>query len=95
MTKDDGESSRDGVAAVEVSDVVQAVLGIIERECTNLYRACALLDCLRVAAMYDYEEELEPGDVAYVVRGLVSDVLHALDRVALQKAAHQSPPEPP
>ena len=54
---------------------MQAVLEIINRECMNLYRACALLDCLRVAAMHDgYEEEVETGDVAYVARGLVSDV---------------------
>jgi hypothetical protein len=95
-TKDDGESSRDSATVVEQTVAMQVVFEIIERECTNLYRACALLDCLRVAAMYDdYHEEVEPGDVAYVARGLVSDVLHALDRVELQKAARQRPPEPP
>ena len=68
---------------------------IIERQRRNLQRACALLDCLRVAAMYDDEEGIEPGDVAYVVRGLVDSVVNALDRVELRKAAHQRPPEPP
>jgi hypothetical protein len=78
-TKDDGE---------------QSVSEIIERERRNLQRACALLDCLRIAAMYDYEEEIDPGDVAYVVRGLVSTAVNALDRVELRKAARQHPPEP-
>jgi hypothetical protein len=92
MTKDDGGSSRAG----DKPEAMQAVLAIINRECMNLYRACALLDCLRVAAMHDgYEKEVETGDVAYVARGLVSDVLNALDRVELQKAARQRPPEPP
>lgn len=67
----------------------------IERERRNLQRACALLDCLRVAAMYDHEEEIEPGDVAHVVRGLVSSAVNALDCVELRKAARQHPPEPP
>jgi hypothetical protein len=92
MTKDDGGSSRAG----EQPEAMQAVLAIINRECMNLYRACALLDCLRVAAMHHgYEKEVEAGDVAYVARGLVSDVLNALDRVELQKAARERPPEPP
>ena len=91
MTKDDGGSSRAGEP-----EAMHAVLAIINRECTNLYRACALLDCLRVAAMHPgYEKEVETGDVAYVARGLVSDVLNALDRVELLKAARQRPPEPP
>ena len=34
---------------------------IIERARRNLQRACALLDCLRVAAMYGDQEEIEPG----------------------------------
>jgi hypothetical protein len=68
---------------------------IIERERRSLQRACALLDCLRVAAMYDYEEGIEPGDVAYVVRGLVSSAVDALDCVELRKAAREHPPEPP
>ena len=79
-TKDDGE---------------QSVSEIIERERRNLQRACALLDCLRIASMYDEEEEVDPGDVAYVVRGLVSETVNALDRVELQQAARQHPPEPP
>jgi len=83
MTKDDRESLSDGATE------------IIERERRNLQRACALLDCLRVAAMYDDEEGIEPGDVAYVVRGLVNDALNALDRVELRRAARQHPPEPP
>jgi hypothetical protein len=65
------------------------------RERRNLQRACALLDCLRIAAMYDEEEEIDPGDVAYVVRGLVSETVNALDRVELRRAARQHPPEPP
>ena len=81
--KDDGELLSNGAAE------------IIERERRNLQRACALLDCLRVAAMYDHEEGIEPGDVAYVVRGLVNDALNALDRVELRRAARQHPPEPP
>jgi hypothetical protein len=81
--KDDGELLSDGAAEV------------IERERRNLQRACALLDCLRVAAMYDYEEGIEPGDVAYVVRGLVSGAVNALDRVELRRAAREHPPEPP
>ena len=68
---------------------------IIERERRNLQRACALLDCLRVAAMYDHEEKIEAGDVAYVVRGLVSSAVNALDCVELRRAARQHPPEPP
>ena len=68
---------------------------IIERERRNLQRACALLDCLRVASMYDDEEGIEPGDVAYVVRGLVSSAVNALDCVELRKAAREHPPEPP
>jgi hypothetical protein len=79
-TKDDGD---------------QNVSKIMERERRNLQRACALLDCLRVAVMYDYEEEIDPGDVAYVVRGLISDTVNALDRVELRKAAREHPPEPP
>jgi hypothetical protein len=82
-TKDDGELLRDGAAE------------IIERERRNLQRACALLDCLRVASMYDHKEELEPGDVAHVVRGLVGSTLNALDCVELRKAAREHPPEPP
>lgn len=81
--KDDGEPLSDRAAE------------IIERERRNLQRACALLDCLRVAAMYDYEEGIEPGDVAYVVRGLVSSAVNALDRVELRRAAREHPPEPP
>jgi hypothetical protein len=81
--KDDGEPLSDGARE------------IIERERRNLQRACALLDCLRLAAMYDYEEETEPGDVAYVVRGLVSSAVDALDCVELRRAARQHPPEPP
>ena len=57
--------------------------------------ACALLDCLRVAVMYDDEEEIDAGDVAYVVRGLASDSVNALDCVELRRAARQHPPEPP
>jgi hypothetical protein len=68
---------------------------IIERERRNLQRACALLDCLRIAAMYDNEKDIDPGDVAYVVRGLVSSAMNALDRVELRRAARQHPPEPP
>lgn len=68
---------------------------IIERERRNLQRACALLDCLRVAVMYDYEKEIDPGDVAYVVRGLVRETVNALDRVELRRVARQHPPEPP
>jgi hypothetical protein len=71
------------------------VVEIIERERRNLQRARALLDCLRIAAMYDYEEEVEPWDVAYVVSGLVNGAVNALDLVELQKAARQHPPEPP
>lgn len=81
--KDDGEPLSDSAAE------------IIERERRNLQRACALLDCLRVAATYDHEEEIEPGDVACVVRGLVSSAVNALDCVELRKAARQHPPEPP
>jgi hypothetical protein len=79
-TKDDGE---------------QSVSEIIERERRNLQRACALLDCLRIAVMYDYQQEIDPGDVAYVVRGLVSDSVNALDCVELRRAARQQPSEPP
>jgi hypothetical protein len=71
------------------------VAQIIERERRNLQRACALLDCLRVAAMYDHEAEIEPGDVAYVVSGLVSSAVNALDCVELRRATRQHPPEPP
>jgi hypothetical protein len=71
------------------------VAEIIERERRTLQRACALLDCLRIAALYDHEEEIEPGDVAYVVSGLVSSAVTALDRVELRRAARQHPPEPP
>jgi hypothetical protein len=81
--KDDGGLLSDGAAE------------IIERERRSLQRACALLDCLRLAAMYGDEEEIEPGDVAYVVRGLVSSVVNALDCVELRRAARQHPPEPP
>lgn len=81
--KDDSEPLSDGATE------------IIERERRNLQRACALLDCLRLAAMYDYEEETEPGDVAYVVRGLVSSAVDALDCVELRRASRQHPPEPP
>ena len=81
--KDDGGPLSDG--AVE----------IIERERRNLQRAAALLDCLRVAAMYACGQEIEPGDVAYVVWGLVSSAVNALDCVELQKAAREHPPEPP
>lgn len=68
---------------------------IIERERRNLQRAYALLDCLRVAVMYDEEQEIDAGDVAYVVRGLVSDGVNALDCVELRRAARQHSPEPP
>jgi len=51
VTKDDGQSG---------------VSEIIERERRNLQRACAPLRCLRIAAMYDDEKEIDPGDVAYV-----------------------------
>lgn len=68
---------------------------IIERERRKLQRACALLDCLRVASMYDEEEEIDAGDVAYVVRGLVSRAVNALDRVELRRAVREHPPEPP
>lgn len=81
--KDDGGTLSDRVAET------------IERERRNLQRACALLDCLRVAAMYDDEEKIDSGDVAYVVRGLVSSAVNALDRVELRRAARQHPPEPP
>ncbi len=67
----------------------------IERERRNLQRACALLDCLRIAVMYDEEEGIDAGDVAYVVRGLVSSAVNALDRVELRRAAREHPPEPP
>jgi hypothetical protein len=50
--KDDGGLLSDGAAET------------IERERRNLLRACALLDCLRIATMYDHEEEIESGDVA-------------------------------
>jgi hypothetical protein len=79
-TKDDGE---------------QSVSEIIERERRSLQCACALLDCLRIAAMYDDEEVIDAGDVAYVVRRLVSSAVNALDRVELRRAARQHPPEPP
>lgn len=82
-TKDDSGPPSDGVAE------------LIERERRNLQRACALLDCLQIAAMYDYEEEIEPGDVAYVVRGLVDSALNALDCVELRRAARKYPLEPP
>ena len=81
--KDDGELLSVGAAE------------IIERERRSLQRACALLDCLRIAVMYDEEEEIDAGDVAYVVRGLVSDSVNALDRVELRKAARQQRAEPP
>lgn len=68
---------------------------IIERERRNLQRACALLDCLRVASMYDHKEEIEPGDVAHVVSGLVGSAVNALDCVELRRAAREHPPEPP
>jgi hypothetical protein len=54
-----------------------------------------LFDCLRVASMHDYKDEIDSGDVAYVVRGLVGDSVNALDCVELRKAARQHPPEPP
>jgi hypothetical protein len=81
--QDDGGPLSDGAAE------------IIERERRNLQRACALLDCLRIAAVYDEEEEIDAGDVAHVVRGLVSSVVNALDRVELRRAAREHPPEPP
>jgi hypothetical protein len=81
--KDDGELLSDGTVE------------IIERQRRNLQRACALLDCLRLAAMYGDEEEIEPGDVAYVVRGLVGAAVNALDAVELRKAAREHAPEPP
>jgi hypothetical protein len=81
--KDDGALLSDGTAE------------IIERERRNLQRACALLDCLRVAVMYDYETEIEPGDAAQVVHGLVSNTVNALDCVKLRRAVRQLPPEPP
>lgn len=82
-TKDDGELLSNGAAE------------IIERERRSLQRACALLDCLRIAAMYGDEEEIEPGDVAYVLRGLVGSAVNALDCVELRKAAREHPSEPP
>jgi hypothetical protein len=81
--QDDGGQPSDGAAE------------IIERERRNLQRACALLDCLRIASTYDHEEEIDPGDVAYVVRGLVSNAVNALDCVELRKAAPERPLEPP
>jgi hypothetical protein len=50
---------------------------------------------LRVAVMYDYETEIEPGDAAQVVHGLVSNTVNALDCVKLRRAVRQLPPEPP
>jgi hypothetical protein len=72
-----------------------AAAEIIERERRNLQRACALLDCLCIASTYDYEEEVQPGDVAYVVSGLVMGAANALDCVELRKVTRQHPPEPP
>jgi hypothetical protein len=80
--KDDGEPLSDGTTQ------------IIERERRNLQRACALLDCLQIAVMYDDEEVIDAGDVAYVVRGLVSETVNAFDRVELRRATRQHPPEP-
>jgi hypothetical protein len=82
-TKDDSGPLSEGAAE------------IIERERRSLQRACALLGCLQIAAMYDDEKEIEAGDVAYVVRGLVSSAVNALDRVELRRALRQPPPEPP
>jgi hypothetical protein len=79
----------------EATDVHAAVTEIMERERRNLQRACALLDCLRIASMYDYGEEVEAEDVAYVVSGLVSDTVNALDGVALRKAVRRHPSKPP
>jgi hypothetical protein len=54
----------------------------------------ALLDCLRIASMYDHEEEIERGDVACVSGGLVSNTVNALDRVGLgePRDTHRSRP---
>jgi hypothetical protein len=49
--QDDGGPLSDGAAE------------IIERERRNLQRACAILDCLRIAVMYDDEEVIDAGDV--------------------------------
>ena len=68
---------------------------IIEGERRNLQRACALLDCLQIAALYDDEKEIEAGDVAYVARGLVSSAMDALDRVELRRASRHPSPQPP
>jgi hypothetical protein len=80
---------KDGAA--RLSD---AAAEMIERERRNLQRACALLDCLRIAAMYGNEREIEPGDVAYVVKGLLNEALSALDCVRLHKSV-RAPSQPP
>jgi hypothetical protein len=94
-TQSQERASSGGGSGTTKDDRERRVSEIIERERRNLQRACALLDCLRIASMYDYEEEIDPGDVAYVVRGLVSESVNALDCVELRRAARQHPPEPP
>lgn len=44
--------------------------------------------------IYVHEEEIDRGDVAYVLGGLASDTVNALDRVGLRRAARH-PSEPP
>lgn len=95
FTQSQERASSGGRGGTAADDEEHIVSHIIERERRNLQRACALLDCLRIAAMYDYEEEIDPGDVAYVVRGLVRGVANALDSVALQRAVEESKSEPP
>lgn len=61
FTQSRKRASSSGRGETTKNDGEQGVREIIERERRNLQRACALLDCLRVAAMYDHEEEIEPG----------------------------------
>lgn len=98
-TRDDAEppsvAAADPVDDLAAGELHAAIAEVIERERRNLQRACALLDCLRIASMYDFEEEVQAGDVAYVVAGLVIGAANALDSEELRKAASQHPPEPP
>lgn len=57
----------------------------IETERRRLRRASAVLACLVIAANED-TEDVDCGDVALVVRGLIDTAVAALDSVELERA---------
>ena len=65
----------------------------IETQRRALQRASALLACLHVAALYD--EEIDAGDGAYVVRGLVDGAMDALDRLEIGRITGRHRSRPP